>query len=368
MEKQNIERIESWRGEYLHTVCGLANASGGVLEIGHSDAGVMLGQADIRKLLKVLPNKFRKAMKIGVDVDLVDANGNQYIRITVQPHHFPINCGGKYYYRFGSTTQLLTGNALVEFLLRKQGKTWDSVPIPQIKTSDFESDAFKIFRRKAVESKRLTEKDLEMSDATLLDSLQLTEGNYLRRAALLLFHQDSEKWVPGAFVKIGKFASDTDLLYQHEVRGSLMALPDKVMDAIYLNYFERRQRAETYPVPQAAFREALINALVHRDYSTGIPIQIKVFADKVIIYNDGILPEQWSVEDLFATHRPEPHNPLIAGVFFRSGMSESWGRGIKKITQACKKAGKPAPVIEYKHNREFSLTFSTEASTPQTAL
>ena len=95
-----------------------------------------------------------------------------------------------------------------------------------------------MFRKKSIESTRMTEKDLKMSDEAMLDSLRLMEGSYLRRAAILLFHQDAEKWVLGAFVKIGKFANDTDLVYQHEIHGSLISLPDKVMEVVYLNYFK----------------------------------------------------------------------------------------------------------------------------------
>ncbi|MDR2043661.1 MAG: putative DNA binding domain-containing protein [Clostridium sp.] len=368
MESQNIEWKEKWHDEYLRTVCAFANAHGGVIEIGRTDKGVMVGVPDARKLLETLPNKLRNSMGVVADIDLAEENGNQFLRVSVKPYPYPISCNGKYYYRSGSTTQELTGNALDEFLLRKQGKTWDGVPVPRVAVRDFESDAFKIFRKKAIESTRMTEKDLQMSDEVLLDSLRLTEGSYLRRAALLLFHQDAEKWAPGAYVKIGKFANDTDLVYQHEVHGSLVSLPDKVMEVIYLNYFKGIisyngiQRVETYPVPHAAFREAITNAIAHRDYSTGIPIQIKVFDDRVIIYNDGRLPEKWTIEDLFVTHRSEPHNPLIANAFFRAGMIESWGRGIEKITETCKEAGKPAPVIEYKRDREFSVTFFSDAA------
>jgi ATP-dependent DNA helicase RecG len=194
-------------------------------------------------------------------------------------------------------------------MLRKQGKTWDGVPVPYVEYSDFDSDAFKVFRRKAVESTRLTKMDLEVTDEKLLDTLQLTDGKYLKRAALLLFHQDPEKWVPGAFVKIGMFASDKDLLYQHEIHVPLIMMPDRVMETLYLNYFkgaisyEGIQRIETYPVPHSACREAITNAVCHRDYSTGVPIQIKVFPNRVIIYNDGRLPENWSVKDLLARHR-----------------------------------------------------------------
>lgn len=307
-------------------------------------------------------------MAIIADVAVRSANGREYIAITVGAYPFPISYHGAYYIRSGSTTQELTGSALDEFILRKQGKTWDGVPVPYVKSDDLERDALKVFRGKAVESTRLSKQDLEISDDTLLNTLQLTEGDYLKRAAILLFHQDLEKWVPGAFAKIGMFANDADLLYQHEVHCPLIMMPDRIMETVYLNYFKGIisyngiQRVETYPVPHAAFREAITNAICHRDYSTGIPIQIKIFPNKVIIYNDGHLPENWSVQDLLATHRSEPHNPMIANAFFRAGMIESWGRGIENINNACKDAGKREPVFEFRRGREFSVTFSGEIS------
>jgi len=366
VENQILEWKETWRDEYMKTLCAFANASGGTLEIGRADNGEIVGIADTAKLLENLPNKIKNAMAIVADIAAHDSDGKEYITITVGAYPFPISYHGVYYARSGSTTQELTGSALDEFIFRKQGKTWDGVPVPHVKIDDFESDAFKVFRRKAIESTRLSKRDLDITDAKLLDTLQLTEGDYIKRAAILLFHQDPEKWVPGAYVKIGMFANDADLLYQHEVHCPLIMMPDRVMETVYLNYFkgiisyEGIQRIETYPVPHPAFREAITNAICHRDYSTGIPIQIKVFPDRVIIYNDGRLPENWSVQDLLTTHRSEPHNPMIANAFFRAGMIESWGRGIENITNACKIAGQREPTFEFKRGREFSVMFYSD--------
>jgi ATP-dependent DNA helicase RecG len=105
----------------------------------------------------------------------------------------------------------------------------------------------------------------------------------------------------------------------------------------------------------------MYNFTYHRDYSSGVPIQIKVFPNEVIIYNDGQLPENWTVADLLARHRSMPHNPHIANAFFRSGQIETWGRGIEKIGKACKEAGKPSPVFEAT-TTEIKVTFSTPVS------
>jgi ATP-dependent DNA helicase RecG len=241
-------------------------------------------------------------------------------------------------------------------MLRKQGKTWDGVPVPYVKFNDFESDAFKAFRRKAIASARLTAQDLEITDDMLLKNLRLVDGDYLKRAALLIFHQDPENWVPGAYVKVGLFENAADILYQDEIHGPLITMADKVEDLVYTKYFkglisyEGLQRIETFPVPRLAFREAVLNAVQHRDYSTGNPIHIHIYPDKVLIYNDGRLPENWTVEKLFATHTSMPYNPLIAGAFFRSGQVEAWGRGIEKISNSCKDWGKPEPFYEVRSN------------------
>ena len=89
--------------------------------------------------------------------------------------------------RSGSTLQSITGRELDEFILLKQGKTWDGIPVPYVKLDDFKKYAFKAFRRKAIASARLTAQDFEIIDDVLLTNLRLVEGDYLKRSALLLF-------------------------------------------------------------------------------------------------------------------------------------------------------------------------------------
>ena len=90
--------------------------------------------------------------------------------------------------------------------------------------------------------------------------------------------------------------------------------------------------------PQEAFREILLNAVVHKDYSACNPIQISVYEDKIYIWNDGEMPSELdSTEKLFEKHSSKPYNPKLANVFFKSGMIEAWGRGFDKIKAACAK-------------------------------
>ena len=84
-----------------------------------------MGLPNARKLLEDIPNKIRDAMGIIVGVNLLDEDGKEYIEIDVPPYPIGISCKGVYYYRSGSTRQILTGPALEAFLMRKRGATWD---------------------------------------------------------------------------------------------------------------------------------------------------------------------------------------------------------------------------------------------------
>ncbi len=94
-------------------------------------------------------------------------------------------------------------------------------------------------------------------------------------------------------------------------------------------------RIETYEYPEKALREALLNAVSHKDYAGCTPIQIRVYPDSIKIWNEGRLPEDWTVANLLQEHSSRPYNTDIANAFFRSGYVESWGRGIDKITEQC---------------------------------
>ena len=103
----------------------------------------------------------------------------------------------------------------------------------------------------------------------------------------------------------------------------------------FISYENKINRVETYEYPKDAIREALLNAIAHKDYSGGVPIQISVYKDKVMIWNEGQLPEDWTIETLVAKHSSKPYNPDIAMAFYRSGYIESWGRELPNDRPLC---------------------------------
>jgi ATP-dependent DNA helicase RecG len=353
-ETQHIEWKQSWRDDYLRWICGFANAQGGTLMIGKDDKGKVVGVDNADKLLVDIPNKVRDILGIVVVVALHhNEAGHDWLEILVDAYPSPISYKGEYHLRSGSTKQELKGAALDRFLLRKLGRHWDGVPVPHVSLADLDARALARFRQLATRSQRLSMETLQEPDATLIDKLHLKEANYLKRAAVLLFHPDPEQFVTGAFVKIGFFANNADLRYHDEVHGDLFTQVDKTLDLLLSKYlramisYEGVQRVETYPVPEVALREAVLNAIAHKDYASGIPVQISVYDDKIMLWNPGQLPSDWTVEQLTEKHSSQPFNPDVANAFFRAGLIESWGRGIERVFNACLQAGAPEPEWRY---------------------
>lgn len=361
-ETQNIEYKSSWRDEYLKWICGFANANGGTIFIGKDDAGNVVGISDSKRLMEEIPNKVKDTLGILVDVNLHKTKQGEFIEILVEPYPYPVNYKGQYHVRSGSTNQELKGAALDKFLLQKKGKRWDGVPVPKVSVKDLKPETFEFFRKRAFKSQRIDEDSLTDSNEHLIVNLQLKEGEYLKRAAILLFHSNPEKFVTGAYIKIGYFQSDDDLKFQDEIHGNLFEQIEKTMDLLFTKYikaeisYEGINRVEKFEYPKEAVREALLNAVAHKDYSGGVPIQISVYSDKIIFWNEGQLPENWTVKTLLEKHASRPYNPDIANALFRSGYIESWGRGTIKIIIECKQAGIPEPVFSY-DSSDISVEF-----------
>lgn len=351
-ESHHVEFKRDWSDDYLRWISAFANADGGVLRLGVDDEGIPVGLAKARKAMEDIPNKVRDILGILVEVESRPIQNKICLDVLVEAYPYPVSCKGRYYLRSGSTCQELKGAALDRFLLSRRGRHWDGVPVPNVGVTDLDSAALAEFRGRALKSQRLSSDILAEPDAGMLEKLHLREGAYLKRAALILFHSDPERFVTGAFVKIGFFRSDSDLAYHDEIHGDLFSQSRRTLDLLSTKYmkasisYEGLQRIETWPVPIDALRESVLNALIHKDYASGVPVQISVYDHKLMIWNPGVLPESWDIARLMGKHPSQPSNPDIANSFFRAGSIESWGRGIDRILEACRAVGNPAPQIQ----------------------
>jgi ATP-dependent DNA helicase RecG len=364
-EHQNIEYKQSWHDDYLKWVCGFSNAQGGIIFIGKDDDGNVVGIADYKKLMDEIPNKIRNSMGIMGEVNLQEEQGKYFIEIITLPYSVPISLRGRYYYRSGSTKQELTGASLNEFLLKKSGKTWDDVIEPRATFDDIDERTIRIYLAASENAGRLPE-NVGLGLPELFEKLRLLENGQLKRAAIILFGKDPAKFYPNTFVKIGRFGKDdTDIKFQETEEGNLIILLQAVLDQLNHKFltrpieFEGMHRIEKgeYPVP--AIREMVLNALVHRNYM-GAPTQIRVYDDKISIWNEGSLPAGLTLAALKRSHSSRPRNPIIADVSFKGGYIDAWGRGTIKILDTCKEADLPEPEMQEQDGGFIITLFKNE--------
>ena len=379
-ENQNIEYKESWRDEYLKWICGFANAQGGTIYIGIDDNQKVVGVSNSHRLLEDIPNKIVTTLGIVCDVNLLEREGKDVIEIVVEPSNMPIAYKGEYHIRSGATKQQLRGVALQQFILKKMGLSWDEIPT-EVGIDKIDRIAIEYFLRKGIFHKRLSPEAINYTTEEVLQNLQLiNDEGKLKNAALLLFGKDPQRHFVSAIFRIGRFGGENnDLLSQDTIEGNILQMGDKVVEILKNKYlispihYEGMVRVETLEIPEDALRELLYNAICHKEY-TGAHIQMRVYNDRITIWNQGGLPFGVTIDSLMEQHSSHPRNKNIANTFFKAGFIEAWGRGIGKVNDEFKKANLPLPKYEEREGG-FMVTiqrpenvrnmFSGPSSTPQ---
>lgn len=361
-EVQEVEYKRIWKKEVLEEICGAANSKGCRFFIGKDDNGNTVGleKKEVIKLLTDIPSQIVHTMHYyDVSVDANEDDKGTFIVIDVQKSSQPVFYQGKMYKRIGISNFLVEGKEQQNAFIDLRNKTWDSTVIEGVSIDDLDEDSFQIFREEAVKSGKLSGSSLK-SNESILEELELMKDGKLTTAAVLLFHKQPHKIIPGAYVQIGKMRSDADLVTHDEIKGSIMSLTRSVLDIMQVKYlsalvsYDDAIRIETYPYPYNALREAIFNSLMHNDWSAGQPILIKVYNYSLSIMNRSILDEGWTV----SKHKSRHINPLISNTFNKAGLVEKFGTGILKIFDSCKQERNPEPIFETANDGlDFTVTF-----------
>jgi ATP-dependent DNA helicase RecG len=367
METENMEFKEKWTEDGLKTICAFANTSGGELIIGISDKGEIVGVKDTEKLIRDLPNKIRDKLKVTPSISVEEKEGKEILHIKIFPSSIPVSYEGKFYVRSGSTTQELKDTELAYFLLEKMGKTWDSLS-SGFDISEIDFSTIEMFKNLA-KNRIPSIKEFDSVEKIFLNLKLFDENKKITNAGILLFGKEPQKRFISATVRVGRFKNSTHIVDTVVIEGNLFKQVEEVMNAIkkHLNVrFEIKgvARQDVWDYPLGALREAVINALIHRDYLSPAEIQIKIYDDRIWIWNPGKLPPQIKLEELKKEHSSYPRNPLIANAFYLAGFIERWGSGTERMVQLCMEQGLPEP--EYKEEfGGFSVYFYKDIYTEE---
>lgn len=247
--------------------------------------------------------------------------------------------------------------------------TWDEMIEPRATIGDLNQEQILRFRKLCnLKGRRPIPPDEE--NLAVLEKMELLQEEGVSRAAVLLFGKNPQHFYPQARIRIGRFRTETLIVDDREIVGPLLEQVEAVM-----GYF--RERLETrfefrgtatrdvsWEYPLGALREAITNAVCHREYLDSGHIQVRWYDDRIVFLNPGELPESLSIEDLKHEHRSVLRNRKIAEALFYAGFIEQWGSGTLRMMEECAAYGLPEPKFA-ERQRALWITFRKNTLTEE---
>lgn len=266
---------------------------------------------------------------------------------------------GGVYVRVGSTNRRADRELINELRRSARGETYDEQPMP-----DLDSEALDF--RAASESFAPVRK-LRRADLETLRLLTTHQGHKVPTVGgMLLFGPNRHRQFPDAWIQAGRFQGDdkSRIIDGTEIRSYPVLAIEEAIAFVHKHLLHGAdigavRRRERWSLPPAAVREAIINAVTHADYaSTGAPVRVSIFDNRLEVENPGLLPFGLTVEDL-SRGISKLRNRVIGRVFHALGLIEQWGSGIQRMNAACREVGLAPPVFEEVATR-FRVTIHGE--------
>jgi len=343
-ESLQVEFKESAVKGMYKTLCAFSNTDGGIILVGVADDKIVVGFDCSNNNIKQITDTIANKLLIYPIIESVFVDGKEIIKIEVSKSSCPISYEGRYYSRVGNTTREMQAEELRNYFLNSS--QWDCIP-ENFDFDEIDEKSVESFVKLAVESGRMPASAINETVLEILNHLYLVQNGKLTNGAIILFGKDPQKYFTNAIVRIGRFKIEEIIIGDKFISGNLFRQLEAAEEAIkgFINVRydiseDSFKRKEIWDYPIKAIREALLNAVVHRDYfMSNRQTQIKIFDDYIWFHNPGGLPEGITIDDLMRPHSSFPRNPLIANVMYRSDFIEAWGTGIERMCSAILKAG-----------------------------
>ncbi len=349
-----FKRDLSGRRNVLRTLCAFSNTAGGTLVFGVEDSREIKGIADALKFEQQVASIVSDGVepRIVPDIDIVAWRGTQLVVITVYPgpgrpyHVVADGPAAGTYVRVGSTNRLADAPLRAELARAVRGESYDEQPLPDSELSALDmtsaTAAFAPVRQ------------VSTSEAlTLGIAARVGRRTVPTVGGVLLFGADRLSMFPDAWLQAGRFRGDTKshIVDSADIVSDLPITVDQAFAFVKRSMalemrIEGARRTEHWQFPLVAVREALVNAVVHADYSQrGAPLRVSVFDDRIELENPGLLLPGLTVEDVLSGVS-RLRNRVIGRVFRELGLVEQWGSGVGRMVEACREAGVPDPKLE----------------------
>ncbi|MEA2004040.1 MAG: helix-turn-helix domain-containing protein [archaeon] len=361
-ESQSLEFKESLKlkDEIGETVSAFSNLDGGAVIIGVSDRGEVLGVDIGKNTLEEFANYIKRntdpQIFPSVKIDEVDEKNVVMIEVKEDTEK-PVFFKNHAHKRVGKTNQRISSSELRK-LAKESGRRvyWDERVYEGADPEDIDGDKVRQFLRKAKYARRL-EIDPDISVKEALERLSLIKEEKLTNAAILLFGKNPQRYFLQTEVRCARFKGTEAIKPFIDMKvfgGDIIEQANKALNFVLEHTLlsawlvpGKVEREERNEYPSDAIREAIVNAICHRDYESTGNVQVRIFDDRIEVWNPGSLPEGWTVEKLKEKHESIPKNPLIADQFFLIKFIEKWGTGTIEMVRRCVEWGLPEPEFEF---------------------
>lgn len=362
-ESETVELKNSFNDEAIETISAFANARGGIIIVGVKDSGEIYGLQLGKKTIEDIANQIHDATdpRLQPSLSIIALEKKLLVIIQIPPvNGAPVAVRGRYFRRTGKTNQRMSHEEIMQRMIISYGLSWDAIEETGATLNDLDNNQINTLIGKIKEIGRKPIPD-NISQLEFLRKIDLIRNEIPTRAALLLFGKNPEFFFSSAFLKLGRFRSPTHIVDDREIHGNLF---EQLNGAI--NWFRERletefiirgkpEREVKWEYPLNAIREAVTNAICHRDYTSPTHTQIRLYDDHLKIWNAGGLPPSLTPKKLLTEHDSIPRNRKIAEVFFYCGLIEQWGSGTLRIAEELHISGLPSPQFISESNH-FRLT------------
>lgn len=352
-ESEIVELKSQIVGDICKEIIAFANSKGGTLYIGVEDNGTAVGVADANQVTLQMNNMVRDSIKpdvtMFVSYETLSVEGKNIVAVTVQKGtDRPYYLGSKglkpsgVYVRNGTSTDPATDTAIRKMIKETDGDSFETMrSLEQNLTFKAAEEQFK-------------NRNVPLDAAKMQTLGMVSQDGIYSNVALLLSDQCSHT------IKAATFSGTDKTTFQdrREFCGSLFQQMEEMYTYLDMRNrtkatFEGLYRVDTRDYPEEALREALLNSLVHRDYSFSSSTLISIYDDRIEFVSVGGLPIGIALEDIMLG-LSVCRNPKLAAIFYRLQLIEAYGTGMPKIVKAYAGTGLE-PKIEVTNNA-FKIT------------
>ncbi len=376
-ENETSEFKSSFNAETIESLVAFANTKGGSVYVGITDTGKVVGVRANNESVQNWINEIKTKTEPSIipDFEILEFENHQVVVFKINEYPVkPLSVKGRYFKRVANSNHLMSASEVEDCYNRVMQYSWDSYIFPGTCLQDLDNIRIDAFFKSVSDKKRL---HLSHDNIENLQKLKFIKDGCPTAAAMLLFSREPLMYD----VHAGRLKTPDTILDDKIIRNTLFETVEETMqyiishlkvayeiDADKINTSTRH--TEIYEYPLDALREIVINAVIHRRYDNPVDIQIKIFDNKITIFNPGTLYGDLTIEDLKGdSYQSSARNKLIVEAFYLTGDIEKYGTGYRRIREAI--SHYPSMLFEYSEIQGgylATLQYDTQKTTQKTTL